>query len=92
MTTQEELLTQLYTEVNPHFDGLEAEAIVHSILIARASPLLASTAAPGAVKMLTDPGTIPLGSSTDFVISYLNSFRDALIAAGMLDPGAGGGS
>lgn len=87
-----ETSTALSTIYNPYFDTQEVQSLMQAAAVLLDSPRIATTGTVGAVKQLTDPGTIPLGSPTDFVIAFINSLRDAFIAAGMMDPGAGGSS
>lgn len=78
--------------LNPYFDTSEVQSLIQAMALVQDNPRIATTSDIGAVKKLNDPGTIPLGSPLDFVISYLNTLRDGFIAAGMLEPGAGGSS
>lgn len=87
-----EVTSALSTMYNPYFDTSEVQSLLQGSAPVLDNPRLATTGSIGAVKQLTDPGTLPADATLPFVIAYLNALRDAFIAALMMDASAGGGS
>lgn len=92
MALSAETTAAIAQALNGHFDVNEVTGILAALNEINGAPRVASTSAVGAVLKMTDPGTVPSNSTLAFVITYLNTLRDIFVAAGMLEPGQGGGS
>jgi hypothetical protein len=84
--------TEALKGLNVTFDTIEAQALINAFEALSTNPTLATVSTYGTVKKMNDPGTIPSNSTLAFVIAVINDYRDKLIAAGLLEEGAGGGS
>lgn len=92
MSITNEAQTEAVKGLNVTFDSIEAQALINALNAVSTNPTIATVSTYGSVKKMNDPGTIPSDATLAFVISVINDYRDKLIAAGLLEAGAGGSS
>ena len=68
-----EVTSALSTMYNPYFDTSEVQSLLQGSAPVLDNPRLATTGSIGAVKQLTDPGTLPADATLPFVIAYLSA-------------------